>query len=272
MNLSSIIGLISGLGVLFFAVRGTTTNLDFFLDWHGILIVCGGTAAASSVSFPLRKIFALLKVFLMRVLGKSSIDFKGSILLILELNKRSAHGPQALREMVPQIQHPFLKEGVELVVHNVLSDKEVRGTLEQRIRTVEARYLHEANMFRTIGKFPPAFGLLATTLGMIGVLQKIGAENSQALIGPAMSVGLIGTLYGIALANLIFLPIAENLTERTREEMTLRRMMLEGIMQIKLQTNPVSLRESLNSFVVPGERVHRDNAATTNAPIGKKAA
>ena len=58
-----------------------------------------------------------------------------------------------------------------------------------------------------------ALGLLATTLGMIAVLQKIGQPDSQKLIGPAMSVGLIGTLYGISLANLVFMPIAENLTE-----------------------------------------------------------
>jgi chemotaxis protein MotA len=265
MNLSSIIGLVSGLTVMFFAMKGATSNLQFFLDVHGILIVVGGTAAASSVSFPLKKILALLKVFFLRVLGKSNADFKETISLILEINKRSAQGPQALKDSVTLIKHPFLKEGVDLLVHNVLTEKEIRSTLEQRIRTVEARYLHEANMFRTIGKFPPAFGLLATTLGMIGVLQKIGQENSQALIGPAMSVGLIGTLYGIALTNLIFLPIAENLTERTREEMTLRRMMLEGLLQIKQQTNPVSLRESLNSFVVPGERVNRDSGSTKKA-------
>lgn len=252
--------MMSGLLVMFFAMSGSTSNLNFFLDIHGILIVCGGTAAAASISFPLKKIFSLLKVFFLRVLGKSNLNFQNEIALILELNKKCAQGGlYSLKEQIPQIKHPFLKEGVELLVHNVLTEKEIKNTLEQRIRTVEARYLHEANMFRTIGKFPPAFGLLATTLGMIGVLQKIGQENSQNLIGPAMSVGLIGTLYGIALSNLFFLPIAENLTERTREEMTLRRMMLEGILQMKNQTNPVSLRESLNSFVVPGERVNRDH-------------
>jgi len=70
-----------------------------------------------------------------------------------------------------------------------------------------------------------------------------------------MSVGLIGTLYGIALANLVFLPIAENLTERTREEMNLRRIMMEGAVMLKAQVNPVAMREGLNSFLLPSERV-----------------
>ncbi len=258
MNFSSFLGIFAGLAVLFFGMKETTANMDFFLDAHGILIVCGGTAAAASISFPIHKILSLLKVFFLRVLGRSKIDFQNTIVLLLELNKKAAQGPTALREAGANLNHPFLKEAIDLVVAGVLTEAEVRSTLDQRIRTVEARYLHEANMFRTIGKFPPAFGLLATTLGMIAVLQRIGQADSQKLIGPAMSVGLIGTLYGIALANLVFLPIAENLTERTREEMTLRRMIVEGVIQIKNQVNPVTMRESLNSFVVPHERVLRD--------------
>ena len=54
-----------------------------------------------------------------------------------------------------------------------------------------------------------------------------------------MSVGLIGTLYGIALANLVFIPIAENLTERTQEEITLRKMIVEGAVMLKSQVNPI---------------------------------
>jgi chemotaxis protein MotA len=117
--------------------------------------------------------------------------------------------------------------------------------------------MHEANMFRTIGRFPPAFGLLATTLGMIALLQQIGQPGSQKLIGPAMSIGLIGTLYGIALANFVFLPIAENLTERTEEEMALRRMIVEGALMLKSQVNPITMRETMNSFLLPKERVVR---------------
>lgn len=265
MNFSSFIGIFAGLAVLFFGMKETTVNMNFFLDAHGILIVCGGTAAAASVSFPIHKIASLLKVFFLRVLGRSKIDFQNTILLLLELNKKAAQGPTALREAGAALTHPFLKEAIDLVAAGVLTETEVRSTLDQRIRTVEARYLHEANMFRTIGKFPPAFGLLATTLGMISVLQRIGQADSQKLIGPAMSVGLIGTLYGIALANLVFIPIAENLTERTREEMTLRRMIVEGVIHIKNQVNPVTMRESLNSFVVPHERVHRVDAAPRKA-------
>lgn len=260
MNFSSFFGVLFGIGVMYTAMTATTSNLEFFLDFHGILIVCGGTAAAASISFPLWDVISLIKVFILRVLGRHRADYYGVIAQILELNKKATIGLTALNEALPGIRHEFLREAVGLVATGVLTESEIRSTLEQRLKTVEARFMHEANMFRTIGRFPPAFGLLATTLGMIGLLQKIGQPDSQKLIGPAMSVGLIGTLYGIALANLIFIPIAENLTERTQEEITLRRVIVEGAVLLKSQVNPITLRESLNSFLLPKDRVVRKAA------------
>lgn len=257
MNFSSLFGVILGVTIFGLALVGSAKDPSIFLDAHGILIVCGGTAAAASISFPLSKLFALFRIFLLRVLGRNQIDYQGTVNEILELSKRASLGPTALNDALAAIKHPFLKEAVQLVAAGVLSEKEVRQALEQRLKTIEARYLHEANMFRTIGRFPPAFGLLAATLGMIGVLQKMGEPDAAKSIGPAMSIGLIGTLYGIALANLVFLPIAENLNERTQEEMALRRMIIEGAMLLKSQVNPVTMRETMNSFLMPKDRIAR---------------
>ena len=261
MNFSSFIGLLGGIYVMYAAMHAATTDLRFFLQPEGLLIVIGGTAAAASIGFPLSEVLALVKVFVMRVLGRHKVDFQGTISQLLELNKKASLGVSALNEVLPAIKNEFLREAVSLVVTGVLTEAEVRNALEQRIKTIEARFMHEANMFRAIGRFPPAFGLLATTLGMIALLQKIGQPESQKLIGPAMSIGLVGTLYGIALANLVFLPIAENLTGRTEEEIALRRLIVEGAVLLKKQVNPVTMRESLNSFLLPKDRVVRKAAA-----------
>jgi chemotaxis protein MotA len=262
MNFSSLFGIIFGVSILYAALSATTDNMAFFFDLHGVLIVVGGTLAASSISFPIFQVLGLLKVFLLRVLGKHSVDYTNTISQILDLNKKvTTSGLSGLTESLPSIRHEFLKEALSLVASGVLTEPEIRQTLEQRLKTVEMRLMQEANMFRAIGRFPPAFGLLATTLGMIGLLQKIGQPDSQKLIGPAMSIGLIGTLYGIALSNLILIPIAENLTERTHEEMALRRMMVEGALMLKQQSNPIALREGLNSFLLPKDRVNRKSSA-----------
>lgn len=260
MNFSSLIGLGLGVWVMYQALTHTADNLSFFLDMHGILIVCGGTMAAASISFRVWDVLMLLKVFLLRVVGRSKPRFQDVIAQLLELNKKASAGVTAINELVPSIKHEFLREAVALVGAGVMTEAEIRSALERRLKTIEARFMHEANMFRTIGRFPPAFGLLATTLGMIALLQKIGQPDSQKLIGPAMSIGLIGTLYGIALANLLFIPIAENLTERTQEEMALRRLIVEGAVLLKAQVNPVTMRENLNSFLLPKDRLVRKAA------------
>ncbi|MBI3534844.1 MAG: MotA/TolQ/ExbB proton channel family protein [Deltaproteobacteria bacterium] len=260
MNFSSSFGVLLGVGVMYLALSSITGNINFFLDYHAILIVIGGTTAAASISYPLIKVLSLLKVFILRVLGRNKVDFKGVISQLIELNKKASVGITAINEYIPQIKHDFLKEAVTLVGSGILTEKEIKTTLEQRVNTTEARYMFEANMFKNIGRFPPAFGLLATTLGMISLLQKIGQPDSQKMIGPAMSIGLIGTLYGIALANLVFLPIAENLTERTQEEMRLRKMIIEGAVMLKAQVNPIAMREGLNSFLLPKDRVLRKAA------------
>lgn len=260
MNFSSLIGIFLGITVMFEALKASSDDPRFFFDFHGILIVVGGTLAASSISYPIIEVFLLLKVFVLRVLGRHKVHYQEVIAQLLELNKRSTAGISAMNDLLPTIRHEFLKEAVGLVASGVLTEEEIKNTLDQRLKTSEDRLMHEANMFRTIGRFPPAFGLLATTLGMIGLLQKIGQPDSQKLIGPAMSVGLIGTLYGITLSNLVLIPIAENLTERTHEEIAIRKMIIDGMVLIKSQTNPIALREKLNSYVLPKNRVVRKAA------------
>jgi chemotaxis protein MotA len=261
MNPTSLIGITIGIGVVVAALAETGMDMAFFLNFHGLVIVCGGTLAAASTSFPMSKILMLAKVFFLRLIGKNNVDYQGTVEQMLELNKKLSLGLAGTQEIIGSIKHQFLKEAVSLVADGVLSEREIRSVLDQRLKTIEHHYMHEANMFKTIGKYPPAFGLLATTLGMIALLQKIGQPGAEKLIGPAMAIGLVGTLYGIGLANLVFLPIAEALVEKTEEELTLRKMIIEGAVLLKQRVNPVYMRESLNSFLLPKDRVVRKKAA-----------
>src|SRR6478735_8702980 len=132
MNFSSLFGVLFGIGVLYGALHATTDNLSFFLDAHGILIVVGGTAAAASISFPILHVLGLMKVFVLRVLGTHRVDYPGTIQQILDLSKKATHGAHALNESLPTLKHEFLKEAVSLVAAGILSESEIRHTLEQR--------------------------------------------------------------------------------------------------------------------------------------------
>ena len=261
MNFSSLIGVLIGLGVVGAALAETGMDMKFFLNFHGLVIVCGGTFAAAAISFPLGKIAMLTKVFFMRLLGKNGVDYQSTIEQMLEINKKFSLGLLNAQEAANMARHPFLKEAVTMVAEGVLSEKEIRAVLEQRLKTIEYQYHHEAGMFKSLGKYPPAFGLLATTLGMIALLSKIGQPGAEKLIGPAMAIGLVGTLYGIGLANLFFIPVSDALFDKTEEEMALRRMMVEGAILLKQRVNPMFMRENLNSFLLPKDRIRRRSAA-----------
>src|SRR3954454_2186027 len=118
MNFSSLLGICFGIAMMYAALTATA-DLHFFLDFHGILIVCGGTAAAASICFPIKNVLILMKVFVLRVLGRSGVNYPEIITQILELNKKAVAGVTALNELVPSIRHPFLKEAVSLVATGV---------------------------------------------------------------------------------------------------------------------------------------------------------
>lgn len=115
--------------------------------------------------------------------------------------------------------------------------------------------MEDARKFKSLGKYPPAMGLLGAVLGMISLLQGVGAADAAKTVGVSMSVALVATLYGIAFSNLFVLPIGENLVEATREVHFKNQIIKEGILLIAKKTNPIVLTEELNAFLLPRERV-----------------
>jgi chemotaxis protein MotA len=94
---------------------------------------------------------------------------------------------------------------------------------------------------------------MGTTMGMIALLQAIGKGNSDS-IGSSMSLALLATLYGLILANVVFLPIAEYLGKKSRDEFVIRKMIIEAIMLIHEKKPAKFIEEKVKSFLLPGQR------------------
>jgi chemotaxis protein MotA len=253
MNFSMALGFIAAIGVFLHAVFNTADNPSVFYNEGGLVIVIGGTLAAAIICFPIKKIFNLSWVALKKMLFGSQIDYGKVIRQIIDIGEKLRTNPTYLKTEVHNIKEPFLKEAIALV-NDGFTEDQIVDVMEQRIQTHAKRYAVETNMFRALSKFPPAFGLMGTTLGMIALLQQLGAADAASRVGPAMAIGLVATLYGIALANLILIPIAENLAEKTREDQTLREIILEGVILLKQKAHPIMIAEKLNSFLLPSER------------------
>ena len=127
----------------------------------------------------------------------------------------------------------------------------IQEIMETEISCLEERHLKGAEILLTFGTLAPGMGMIGTIIGLVLMLKRM---NDPSTIGPAMAVALLTTFYGAVLANLVFNPMAGKLRARSREEVLIRTMILEGIMSISRGENPRILEEKLNSFLPPKER------------------
>lgn len=253
MNFSALIGIVLAFGVFIGAVVTATENYKVFLDYHAFLIVIGGTVAVALLSFSGSKLFALFRIFFRRVLGQSE-EVRVALHEIVDVSKGYRENEKYLQEVIPKIKTHFLKEALELLLEGGMDPHELEGILKKRASTIHHRHEEDAEIFKTLSKFPPAFGLLGAVIGMIAMMQSLGGADAMAKVGPALAVALVATLYGIALANFVFLPLGENLAKVNRTDSMIRQMVIDGVRLIRQKKHPLVVEESIRSYLLPSER------------------
>lgn len=254
MNFSSIFGTLAALTVLVLAITSSSKSAHVFLDPHGILIVIGGTAAAGLMCFPFRSYVRVAGVIMSKFLGAYATRHDLVIGEIVDLARGIRENPDYLKAKAKALKTPFLADAVSLITLGGIPEEALDEILIKRATTHTKRYEYDVGVFKTLAKFPPAFGLLGTTLGMISLLQQLGGKDSQKLLGPAMAIGLVATFYGLTLANLVFIPISENLAVINREDETLRTIVIDGLRLVRRREHPKVVEEHLKSYLLPHER------------------
>lgn len=259
MNIISIVGLLISTGVLVAGLKMASPDLGLFFDGPSLFIVIGGTFAATSVAFQLTKIGNLFKIFFSQFLkgkSKKSSDLIKNIMSICE----AARNGEALDSLVGKADDHFLKESIQLYADGILEKEKVIEILTHRADQMGALRFEDTRKIKSLGKFPPAFGMMGTTIGMIVLLANLGGEDAMKKIGPAMGVCLITTLYGVIVANLFVIPVGENLEVLSRESQIRNQIIIEGIKHIMEKSNPILVAEDLNSFLLPKDRLDWKNA------------
>jgi chemotaxis protein MotA len=254
MNFSALIGLILSLVVFFGSAITATKEYKVFLDMHAALIVIGGTIAAWLVSFNGTSMLNLTKVFFSRILRHDVDKYDSLIREVVEVAKAYRDNPNSLADKAKSVKNPFFKEALELTVAGGIEPKELDTILMKRAMTHFHRYEQDAETLKTLSKFPPAFGLLGAVMGIIAMMQGLGSADAIKTVGPSLAVALVATLYGIALANFVFLPLGEYLTKLTKMDYNVRMMVIEGVKLIRLKKHPLYIEESLKSYLLPKER------------------
>ncbi len=249
MDIATIGGLVAGLALVTWGIL-SGSPLSSFIDPGSIVIVIGGTFAAIFVTFPLNKVFGIAKVT-QKAFFNADHDSKVIISKVIELaNVARREGLLALEEAVDEVKDDFLKKGVMLIVDG--TDPElVQNILETEISYLQDRHSEGKALYENLGTLAPAFGMVGTLIGLVAMLNNLDDPSS---IGPAMAVALLTTFYGSLLANLIFNPIAVKLSVKSKDEVLVREVMVEGLLSIQAGENPRIIEEKLKAFLAPSVR------------------
>jgi chemotaxis protein MotA len=246
MDLATLIGLLMSFGLVGAAIVMGGNPL-IFVDVPSILIVFGGTIGITLINYPLANVIGVIGV--VKNTFFHTLDEPSKIIeqFIEYANKARREGILALEPVLKELSDDFLRKGLQMAVDG-MEPQAIQEIMEIDIAYLQERHDLGAEIMSTMGGFAPAMGMIGTVIGLVQMLQSMDDPSS---IGPSMAVALITTFYGAILANLIFNPMAGKLKTRSKEEVLLREMMLEGILSISKGENPRIVEEKLNSFLPP---------------------
>ncbi|HJP68429.1 MAG TPA: MotA/TolQ/ExbB proton channel family protein [Sphingomicrobium sp.] len=253
MDISTGIGLAAGAAVVCTLIL-LGGDFRMFYDMHAIIVIFGGSTAATLIRFPLAAMLHGLPLgikyaFTMRAQGtRELVDELASI---AEVARKQ--GPVGLEKV--EADDPFLAKGIRFVADGYDADF-IRDNLE-RDRDNFLTHLDEGQkIYRAYGDCAPAFGMIGTLLGMV---QMFANMTDPSKLGPFMAVALLATLYGALVANLLCLPIADKLHVKLVEEEVNRTLIIDGILMVRESKSPTLVREMLLAYL-PEKHRHEDEA------------
>lgn len=253
MDFATIIGLVVGLGLMIFGIVTGDDGfaaLTNFLHGQSALITFGGAFGATLVSNSLADFLNGIKGIKM-ALRQTKNDQTEVIKKIIELsNVARKEGLLALEDAASDLDDAFMKKGIFLIVDGTEPDL-VRAILETELTCIEDRHKKVSSFWETVAAMGPAWGMIGTLIGLINMLKHL---EDVSTVGPNMSTALITTFYGSLLANWLALPIASKLKSNNAEEITMKEVVIEGLLSIQAGENPRVIEEKLKSFLAPAER------------------
>ena len=237
------------------------TNVMVVINIPAILIVLVGTLGASIAACGLPAHVRLPKLF-MKAIMPPDLDLVGRVKeLVTFAEKARRDGLLALDEAVKEIEDPFTKKGIQLVVDGTDPDL-VAAVLDAENEAMRKRHAAARNPFMQAGALAPTMGIVGTVFGLVNVMNNL---NNPSSLGPLIAAAFLATLIGVGSANVVFLPIANRLKELSEAEMHFREMTLEGILGIQAGDNPRVISEKLMAYVPPKERPSEAQKAAESA-------
>jgi len=246
MDIFAILGLVIGVGFILAAQAMEGGNVTQLLQVTAAMIVLGGTTGAIVGSFPvgdLKNAFSMIKSVLMPPkvnLGALIIEIVGFA------TKARKEGVIVLEKEAKNASDPLLTLGLEAVADGA-DPSLVQGMMENQISQLDEKVTKASKVFEAAGAYSPTFGIIGAVLGLIQVMQNL---SDPSKLGAGIAVAFVATVYGLFVANLIFIPVSTRLKANFQQVLLAKEIMLEGILSIQAGESPALIERKLNSFIL----------------------
>ncbi|KLA46233.1 flagellar motor protein A [Ligilactobacillus ruminis] len=250
MDIFLIIGLVLGAICIVMALILKGASIAMLLNGEVAVIIFGGMIAAVLSSYTMADIKRLPKV--MKVLmSNEEPDLNGTIEKMVELsNIARREGLLALEAPVNELDDPFMKQGLELVVDGAEAEQ-IRDLMESEVDAMETRHHRMSGLFKTAGATSPTLGVMGAAIGLIGALGNLSDINK---LGPMIASAFVATIFGIFMGYLVMIPFATRLEAKNEEEVLLKTLIIEGVMDIQAGHSAKVIEQKLYAQIPPEKR------------------
>ena len=245
MDILSIIGLIVCVGAVLGGQVLEGGHLDTIMNSVALLIVLGGTLGAVMLQTPLDTFIQSLKM-LVWVIKPPHSSAAQTLDKILEWNQIARkEGLIVLESIAMDEKDIFTQKGLQLISDGA-EPEVIREVLETDLDIQEANAIQAAKVFEAMGGYSPTIGIIGAVLGLIHVMGNLADPSS---LGSGIAVAFIATIYGVGLANLLFLPIGNKLKTLVGRVSTNQMMLIEGLVGVANGDNPRNIESRLQAYL-----------------------
>ncbi len=220
-------------------------HVGALINGPAFLIVVGGTLGAAFLQTPMT-VFKRSLVIVRWIIFPPRIDLAGGINRVVgwsqTARKEGLLGLEAVADVEPD---PYARKGLQLLVDGA-EPEAIRSILEVDLYTQEGRDIQAAKVFDSMGGYSPTIGIIGAVMGLIHVM---GNLADPSMLGSGIAVAFVATIYGVAFANLLLLPVGNKLKAIALRQSRYREMLLEGILSIAEGENPRSIELKLQGFM-----------------------
>jgi chemotaxis protein MotA len=245
VDLATILGIVIAVGFIVAGQALEGGSIVQILQPTAAMIVFGGTIGATMIGFPM-SVLKQAVVDLLHIFKEDQVEPTAVIDEVIKFtNKARREGIISLEKDAGGVKDDFFRKSIMMAVDGS-EPKELRETMEVELQYMEERGEHSAKVYEAAGGYAPTIGIIGAVLGLIQVMQHLDDIHE---VGTGIAVAFVATIYGVASANIFFLPAAAKLKFKHRKKMIIKEMMLEGTLGILEGQNPRLIEGKLTSFL-----------------------